>query len=486
MSEQPQSQRSLACAYESIYHASSPIITTANMETKATVETNPSTEDPAPAVPKNASFFGNAYGWLLIGAGVCAVPALSFMALVSAPITAILVLPSVFLITVANRAHMWMHKEEAKDPKKPSQPRRRHLVVTGGSSGIGYAIAQQCNSMTKKGDPSFSRISIVARDESKLEQCAEQLKASSSLPGSVRWFSVDVTDPAALESASSRIFNPKDKGGSTLDEGTKETSVEGATKDPVVASEDDEIHLVCCAGVATPGHFEQFVPTQFASQVAVNQLGAIYTVQAFLPYFFDAVTKKPKRGTITFCASVLAQMGLYGYSTYCPAKFALRGFAETLSMEIREYLPQVCVCVAFPNDTETPGFQLENLTKPLVTHKISETAGLSQPAEIAKTMLHAILGGGSPSDDEFYHPPFFIYTNLDGYLVSNLTAGMSPVYTTLDTLSQVVLGGAFRLIALFYIVDWYRLIHIYCDKKGRQAGEAGVAPPKVTPKVKEP
>ena len=40
---------------------------------------------------------------------------------------------------------------------------------------------------------------------------------------------------------------------------------------------------------------------------------------------------------------------MYGYTAYAPSKFALRGFAEVLQMEVKPY--NIKVMVSYPPDT---------------------------------------------------------------------------------------------------------------------------------------
>ena len=51
------------------------------------------------------------------------------------------------------------------------------------------------------------------------------------------------------------------------------------------------------------------------------------------------------------------------------------------------------------------------------------------------------------------NPPFFVYFALEGWMLINLTAGMSPVHGFWDAMTQVLLTGLFRFISLFYL--WY-------------------------------
>lgn len=72
-------------------------------------------------------------------------------------------------------------------------------------------------------------------------------------------------------------------------------------------------------------------------------------------------------------------------SAYAGTKFALRGLAESLAMELRPY--NISVTLSLPPDTDTPGFATEQLTKPLETHLISKAAGLVDPAVVAEKMF---------------------------------------------------------------------------------------------------
>lgn len=59
------------------------------------------------------------------------------------------------------------------------------------------------------------------------------------------------------------------------------------------------------------------------------------------------------------------------------------------------------------------------------------------------------------------NPIFQVYFTLEGWMLSNLTAGMTPVSNLFDALTQVALGGTFRFISLFYLNDFWRIIRTY-------------------------
>ena len=65
---------------------------------------------------------------------------------------------------------------------------------------------------------------------------------------------------------------------------------------------------------------------------------------------------------------------IYGFSAYAPSKWALRGFAEVLQMELKPF--NVLVSVSYPPDTDTPGYQIEMIDKPQITKTLSETSSI--------------------------------------------------------------------------------------------------------------
>lgn len=121
----------------------------------------------------------------------------------------------------------------------------------------------------------------------------------------------------------------------------------------------------------------------------VNYLGSVYPTRAVV-----TTMKERRMGRILFVSSQAGQIGLFGYTAYSPSKFALRGLAESLQMEVsRSAFPvlyvgrrgnggreepavkgagvsllqikpyNIYVTVAYPPDTDTPGLAEENKTK---------------------------------------------------------------------------------------------------------------------------
>jgi hypothetical protein len=64
------------------------------------------------------------------------------------------------------------------------------------------------------------------------------------------------------------------------------------------------------------------------------------------------------------------------------------------------------------------------------------------------------------------NPKFQVYFSFEGWMLANLTAGMSPVSNLGDAITQIALSGVFRFISLFYLNDFWRIIRSYKPKSG--------------------
>jgi len=56
------------------------------------------------------------------------------------------------------------------------------------------------------------------------------------------------------------------------------------------------------------------------------------------------------------------------------------------------------------------------------------------------------------------YPKFAVYFNLEGWALTNLTAGFGPVSNMTDALAQISLLNLFRWIAIFIQNDFWRII----------------------------
>lgn len=67
--------------------------------------------------------------------------------------------------------------------------------------------------------------------------------------------------------------------------------------------------------------------------MAVNYLGAAQCARAVV-----AGMKGRREGAVVFVSSQAGLCGIYGFGAYSASKFALRGLAEALSMEVLHQL----------------------------------------------------------------------------------------------------------------------------------------------------
>lgn len=222
-----------------------------------------------------------------------------------------------------------------------------HVLVTGGSSGIGLAVAEAC---LDRG----AAVSILARDPARLAAARATLSARGGADR-VTSTSADVTDPVRLGEAVREV-----------------TSQHG----PVDV-------LVTCAGYARPGHFAELDDAVFHDQMEVDYFGTLHAVRAVVPSMMAR-----RRGHVVLVASTVALVGVYGYSAYAPAKHAVRGLAETLRPELAPH--GIVVGCAYPPDTATPGFDRENEHKPEITKRISATITPRDPRVVGAAIVRGI------------------------------------------------------------------------------------------------
>ncbi|MEL6493669.1 MAG: SDR family oxidoreductase [Cyanobacteria bacterium J06623_7] len=228
----------------------------------------------------------------------------------------------------------------------------RHAIITGGSSGIGKAVgkllAQQGFDLT-----------LIARDQAKLEQAQREIAKVALNPHlKIEIATVDVTQKTAVAKTISR---------SIASLGTPEL-------------------LITSAGMVHPGYFTEIPLEIFEQTMAVNYFGSLYCVRAVLP-----AMKANRRGRIVLISSGAGLVGIYGYSAYCPTKFALRGLAESLRGELK---PEgIGVTVVYPPDTDTPQLAAENKIKPPETKKITATAKTWSAAAVAHEIMRGVERG---------------------------------------------------------------------------------------------
>ncbi|KAG0005129.1 3-dehydrosphinganine reductase [Entomortierella chlamydospora] len=236
----------------------------------------------------------------------------------------------------------------------------KHVYVTGGSVGLGRAVAIE---LAKQG----AHVTIVARKEGPLKETIELMKQAVAtrkdkeiVEQRFHWISADVTDREqsvrALDEASAHF------GGRVPD------------------------IIMVCAGISIPKLFVEASIEEFESQMKLNYFGSLYTVHEATKRMAATGVK----GKVVLTASTMGLIGFAGYSGYAPTKFALRGLAESLRNEFLMY--GIGVHIYYPGTMFSPGYENENLTKPLITRDIEGTKGLTSE-EAAKGLFAGLRKG---------------------------------------------------------------------------------------------
>jgi len=222
---------------------------------------------------------------------------------------------------------------------------RAHVIVTGGSSGIGRAF-------TRRVVAAGARVSVLALDDADLAATDNEL---GELGAAYTMEAVDVTDRVAVESAVAR---------STAALGPCDV-------------------LLTCAGIAHPGYFERLDDAIFRRTMEVDYFGTLHTLRAVVPGMMERRT-----GSAVGISSAAGLVGIFGYTPYAPAKFAVRGLLEALRCEATPYGVHVgCVC---PPDTDTPQLAYENRFKPPETRAISGQIKTRSADEVAAAIVRGI------------------------------------------------------------------------------------------------
>jgi NAD(P)-dependent dehydrogenase (short-subunit alcohol dehydrogenase family) len=187
------------------------------------------------------------------------------------------------------------------------------VVVTGASSGVGRETALQ---LAQSG----TTIVAAARNTRALDSLAAEVER---LGGTITTVPTDVSDWAQVQALARRAVD---------EHGRIDTWVN-------------------CAAVALYGTVSEVEASEIDRVLDVILRGQIYGMKAALSVMQPAGT-----GTIVNVASALGVRSVPLQSAYCAAKAGIRGFAQSLRMELaHEQLP-VRVCTVLPSSINTPLF----------------------------------------------------------------------------------------------------------------------------------
>ena len=221
-------------------------------------------------------------------------------------------------------------------------------VVTGGSSGLGKALARR---LALKG----SRIALIARDEGKLAAARDALIAELPSGGTIDIYPCDVADSRSAQQAFSALAERT------------------GTPDMLINS----------AGVLREGYFERQPESVFRETMDINFFGTLHCIQAVLPYF-----KKQGGGRIVNICSVAGLMGVFGYTAYCASKFAVRGLTASLRAELK--YQNISVHIAYPGEFDSPMLEAVNICRTPENRTLATTIPKLSADAVADQILRGI------------------------------------------------------------------------------------------------
>jgi short-subunit dehydrogenase len=211
-------------------------------------------------------------------------------------------------------------------------------VVTGGSSGIGAALARL---LTARG----WRCVLLARGRERLEAVAAEIGGEAE--------PCDVGDRAQVADAARRL-------------GERHGAVQ---------------LLVNNAGIAGRRAYLELDPERIEELVRTNYLGSVWCTLAFLPLL--------EAGAPSHVVNVVSIAGMVAHGAsgpYSASKHAQLAFSRALAPELA---PRgIRVVTVSPGPVETPGFPQRRLLERRVASRVVRT-----PEQVAETILRALERG---------------------------------------------------------------------------------------------
>ena len=201
------------------------------------------------------------------------------------------------------------------------------VVVTGGASGLGRAVATRLDGLG-------GTVTVLDRRPS---------------PDGLATEIVDLAEGRAAEDALARAA--KNAGGLWA--------------------------VVTCAGVDVPGRLDEVAAEDWERVIAVNLVGTAAVVRAALPYLV------PARGRIVTVASTLGHRAVSDATAYCASKFGVVGFSRALTAELRD---RVGVTMLTPGGMHTAFFdEREERYKPPADLRLADPGDVAEAVAFALT-----------------------------------------------------------------------------------------------------
>ncbi len=221
----------------------------------------------------------------------------------------------------------------------------KRILVTGGSSGIGFAIAK---ALGAKG----ARIFITGRRQEALDAAVAKLKADGVTAGSI-----------------------------AADVGTE--AGRAATLKAAVGAMGGLDGLINNAGAVRASPLEETSEAEIRTMIDVDLLAPILLTRAALPEL--------RRSGDAIVVNISSSMGLVAmpfYTTYAAVKAGISHFGKSLRRELNG--EGIRVMTVYPGATDTPMMQSSNAVAP---KESPEAVADATVAGIEENALHIIRGG---------------------------------------------------------------------------------------------
>jgi 3-dehydrosphinganine reductase len=303
--------------------------------------------------------------------------------------------------------------------------RGKTALVTGGSAGIGLAVAQE---LARRG----AHVVIAARRQDVLTEALATINAIATEPngGAVVATSVvmDVGDESSVATGVAAACQWSKQNG-----GTGAIDV-----------------VVCNAGFGYPSRFLD-IPADVARRMMdVNFFGCVNVVRRVLPRM-----QERKAGRIVLVSSMAGSVHLAGFTVYSATKAAVRAFAASLDQE--NAARGVRVQVLNPPDVATPGFDTSNEIRCEENRRICQGGG-------DKTFTADAVARATVDNMQRY--TFQINVGMDGWLLGLGTANMDAPTSLPRLLLETAAGGVVRLVMACYARLHYGIVRTVLREEG--------------------
>lgn len=303
--------------------------------------------------------------------------------------------------------------------------RGKHIVITGGSRGIGLAIAME---VLEEG----GYVTLISNSSSQIDDAISDIAQQGK-------YSLDevctmVADVGDYESISTAI----------------KECYEWRPFDVVI----------CNAGIARIGYMDEINITDVDLVIRTNISGVVYTVHSSLPLMKQR-SSKSNPASIVLMGSLASMHPSYGFAIYTATKHALKGLAECLRFELLPFNIRVTLCC--PGFAKTPlvsecqsiiiertpllpeaqrrNWQnLESIPAIMRVMDFYNPDKLEDPKDIARATVQGIKKGS-----------FLVVTSPGGLLVTTFSRGLFPAESIWTTIIEIIIFASLKLTMVTYL-----------------------------------